>query len=99
MKYRLQPEEKQNGTLPYPYYVDDHGLVGRQDFWKGTPHRLIGFNSTPVSGSMDIATFIYTDEIPDEDMMLGVGSYPIFADAKDNWFTSGNQIESIERIK
>jgi hypothetical protein len=100
-KFRLQlPEE--NGRLPYPYIVDENGLVGRQDFWKGNPYKLLGFNSRPVSGEMDVAQFIqlYMSDlpIPAEDIMLGVGNYGVFSTKDNQWFTMTEPFASVMEL-
>ena len=50
--FRIQPSEFVDnmwegghmGTkLPYPFYVNGEGLVGRQDVWNGDPYRVLGF--------------------------------------------------------
>lgn len=56
--YTLQPREFTDniypdpvhglveGTkLPYPYHCDPDGNVQRQDFWRGDPLRIIGFQA------------------------------------------------------
>ena len=32
-------------SVPYPYHIDSEGNVLRQDFWRGDPSRLIGFQA------------------------------------------------------
>jgi len=80
---RIQPEED-NGTLPYPYFINEEGFVGRQDFWKGKPYKLIGFSPIPKQEfdkrQIDVSTFF-------ESPKKAIGMYPIFADIKDNWYT------------
>lgn len=71
----LQPEERSNGVLPYPYFIDEQGFVGRQDFWKGEPYRLIAFNSECVQGVGK--RMVRFDEFL-ADPQLAVGMYPVF---------------------
>lgn len=97
-KFSIQPEERTDGVLPYPFIVNEHGFVGRQKFWKGTPKRLLGFHSKPESGDMDIAIFIGKQEISTEDMMLGIGNYAVFEDDKEGWFTFGGKIGNITEV-
>jgi hypothetical protein len=40
---QITPDGTELTKLPYPFYVDEGGNVGRQDFWQGTPERVIGF--------------------------------------------------------
>ena len=90
--YKLQPAERDDGTLPYPYFIDEQGLVGRQDFWNGKPYKLIGFQPKPktgvMKGTIDIKIFF-------EDPQKAVGMYPIFADTEDTYYTYRDKIESV----
>ena len=74
---RIQPKERKDMTLPYPYFIDmKNGNVGRQDFWKGEPYKLIGFNPKPTNlydpKGIGFFKFIKNPE-------LSIGMYPIFA--------------------
>ena len=91
LRYRLQPQELPDRTLPYPYFIDEQGGVGRQDFWQGDPARLLGFHNEPESG--DIALMFGQFKA---DPQQAVGMYPVFADSEDNWTTQTNPIESVE---
>ncbi len=94
------PEE--NGRLPYPYIIDENGYVQRQDFWNGNPYKLLGFNSRPVGGEMDVAQFIQLQTsdlpIPAEDMMLGVGKYGVFSTKDNQWFTMTEPFASVREL-
>ena len=40
----IQPEENDvNKPLPYPWYVNENGIIQKQEFWKGDPKSLVGF--------------------------------------------------------
>lgn len=91
----IQPAQRKDGTLPYPFFLDEKGYVGRQDFWKGSPHMLIGFNSKPINGydpkSIDVQAFM-------KDPQKAVGLYPIFAHKEGKgmeWYTYKDPIESV----
>lgn len=92
---RIQPREFDNRVLPYPYFIDEKGLVGRQDFWKGKPFRLLGFNREPATGDISLM-FADFRKSPKK----AVGMYPVFTDKKGNWTTHTSPIESVsvERI-
>lgn len=90
-KIKIQPQEIDDGTLPYPYFIDNEGLVGRQDFWKGNPYRLLGFSKMPEAGDMELS-FEYFWKIPEK----AIGMYPVFADKRNNWTTQTNVIESVD---
>ena len=97
-KFRIQPEERADGVLPYPFTVNEDGFVGRQKFWQGTPKKLLGFHSKPTSGDMDVAIFVGKRGISTEDMMLGIGKYAVFEDADGGWFTFGGKIADIQEV-
>ncbi len=93
---RIQPKQRKDFTLPYPFFIDEKGRVGRQDFWKGKPLRLIGFSKTPQTGTLDI----YLREFL-SNPKLAIKKYPIFEwkDKKRSWHTYLDPIEHIEIIK
>lgn len=97
-KFILQPKATSDGVLPYPYIVSERGFVGRQKFWRGKPKKLLGFNSTPVAGDMNVVTFLNKPVIAAEDMMLGINRYPVFEDDEGGWFTLGIEIEKVTEV-
>lgn len=99
MKIKIQPEGDR-AELPYPFFIDSLGLVGRQDFWKGKPYRLIGFNGKPKTGhdkkTIDFVMFWNNPE-------KCIGLYPIFEHCSEQngngdseWFTYTQPIKSID---
>jgi len=92
----IQPEEKENGTLPYPYFINEKGFVGRQDFWKGNPYKLIGFS--PISEQkfdkrqIDLSVFLKNPK-------KAIGMYPIFEHKNKEWHTYQDKIESVSSLK
>jgi hypothetical protein len=91
MSIRIQPRELQDKTLPYPYFIDEKtGAVGRQDFWKGHPLKLIGFSDLPKAGDINL-TFEEFVKRPKR----AVGRYPVFENEGDKWVTHTNPIESV----
>ena len=86
----IQPKGLKDLTLPYPYIIDNWGNVGRQDFWKGEPKRLMGFNSLPEAGDISLLFFDFWDD-PEK----AVGMFPVFEDLGGVWKTYTNPIKSI----
>jgi len=88
---KIQPKERADGTLPYPFFIDEKGLVGRQDFWKGEPFELIGFDTSPSrhKGEIDFKQFWEKPE-------LAIGLYPIFSHKNGEWITYSDPISSID---
>lgn len=80
---RIQPKEQRGGLLPYPYFINrKNGLVGRQDFWKGKPYKLIGFSRKPVTGIVDL-DFEEFAKKPNS----AIAMYPVFEHKNGNMTT------------
>ncbi len=92
-RIKIQPAEMLDRTLPYPYFIDKDGLIGRQDFWKGKPYKLLGFSKMPKTGSMKLSFKDFWKE-----PKKAIGMYPVFTDKDDDWTTSFNEIESVKLI-
>lgn len=91
-KYTLQPKERSDKKLPYPFFVDEHGMIGRQDFWKGHPEIVIGFSHhTRPEASDDQMSF----EEFTKDPQKAVGMYPIMGDCEGEWHTYTDPIETV----
>lgn len=61
--------------LPYPYHIEDDGTVGRQDFWKGKPARLLGFQLTADRHEVSVRVETWLEN--DVDV---TGHFPVFQD-------------------
>jgi len=94
MRIKVQPEELKDKTLPYPYFIEKDGLVGRQDFWKGKPYRLLGFSKKPVAGDIELI-FAEFWKSPKK----ATGMYAVFTSKRGQWTTSTIIIDRIEKIK
>lgn len=86
----IQPKEQADFTLPYPFHINEDGSVGRQDFWKGKPQRLLGFNDKPEMG--DIKLFVKEFW---KRPKLAIGMYPVFKKKTGGWVTHIIPIESV----
>ena len=92
---RIQPKERKNKVLPYPFFINEKGLVERQDFWKGKPYKLIGFS--PIKEQkfdkkqIDLKIFLETPK-------KAIGMYPIFEHKNKEWYTYQDKIESVDII-
>lgn len=91
---KIQPQEQEDLTLPYPYFIDKDGSVGRQDFWKGKPAKLLGFSFMPKAGKIDLSFKDFWSK-----QKLALGLFPVFADIKDNWFTNTISISHVDVLK
>jgi hypothetical protein len=87
---RIQPKERKDMTLPYPYFIDAKGNVGRQDFWKGEPLKLICFaKKNEAKSSLDFDKFW-------KNPSKCIGLYPVFEHSNGEWFTYKDPIESVD---
>jgi len=93
MTITIQPVQT-GADLPYPFHVDEEGFIGRQEFWKGKPYKLVGFASRPIAGQMDV---FFADFWKDPE--LAIGKFPVFADKKKDWFTHSIAIASFHENK
>lgn len=91
--FKIQPEEQADHKLPYPYFADESGAVGRQDVWKGNPTQVIGFQSD--AGVMQI-DLLWEDAIQDPDLVSGM--YLVTADANGDFGTHPTPVESLEVV-
>lgn len=62
--------------LPYPYHVAAEGRVGRQDFWRGEPVKLLGFQNSREHQNVDV---LFDEFWTNPD--VAVGKWPVFLDA------------------
>ena len=69
-------------------------MVGRQEFWKGEPHKLLGFSATPKAGKMELSFEDFW-----KSPKKAVRMFPVFTDDKGNWSTLLTHIESIHEYE
>lgn len=67
--------------LPYPYHIEADGKVARQDFWKGEPLRLAGFQHGDVQ-----QVVVHADEWLTGDIDV-TGMHPVFIDKGGNMWS------------
>ncbi|MEV4079721.1 hypothetical protein AB0J43_05450 [Nonomuraea fuscirosea] len=91
--YAIQKAEGADLKLPYPYFADESGAVGRQDVWKGTPTQVIGFQDDPNVMQIDL---LWEDAVQDPDQAWGM--YLVTADAEGNFSTHTTPVESVKAV-
>lgn len=88
----IQPESPKDDPLklPYPYHISKTGLVGRQDFWRGSPYKLIGFTIhwSKLAVSVPLEDFWKNPE-------KAVERFPVFEDQKGYWTTQKSAISKV----
>lgn len=86
MTITLQPGDPADvhTPLPYPFHVDADGFVGRQDFWKGRVHKVVGFVDEPGSQTFSL---LWRDAVANP--QAAVGKYVVTADDSGAAGTAG----------
>lgn len=80
--------------LPYPFFADEQGMVGRQDFWNGDPYQVIGFADELEVHEINLS---WGEAV--KNPSLAVGMYLVTSDAAGNWGTHEHEIAECELIK
>ncbi len=92
----IQPKMRSDMKLPYPYHINvaEFGMVERQDFWKGSPLKLICFaKQGEHECALDYEKFVKNPK-------KCIGLYPVFEHRKGGaWYTYEDPIESISVTK
>jgi hypothetical protein len=100
--FRLQPapftdqltgDGHQLTKLPYPFYADEFGAVGRQDFWRGDPSRVVGFQKDLYVQRIDLW---WTDAVKNPE--AAVGMYLVTEDSRGNYGTHQTAMAAVERM-
>ena len=80
-----------NLPLPYPYHVDAAtGDVGRQEFWKGEPAAVLGFQNDP---DVQIIDLLWADAAKHPEDI--VGKYVVTANADGGIYNETRPITSV----
>lgn len=81
----IQPSMTPDMRRPYPFFIvgegEGSGLVLRQDFWKGEPYALMGFQDAFDVQHVDLHVRDFLAE-PEK----AVGKYPVFSDGNTGGF-------------
>lgn len=94
----IQPAQTSNPTaeydpklpLPYPWHIENDGAVGRQDFWHGTPSRLVGFQTGDVQ-----RVTLTTEAWMAGDADAAVGLHPVFVDDDGDMWNDERPVTSV----
>jgi hypothetical protein len=80
--------------LPYPYYIKSDGRIDRQDFWRGEPARLLGFQADPDIQKVDVLAESW---LADPNCEV-VGMFPVFVDDDGSMWNSAHPVTNAERF-
>lgn len=76
--------------LPYPFHVNEDGTVESQDFWRGDPAAVIGFQNVADVQKVDLW---WADAVANP--MEITGKFPVMVTDKGKIYTYTLAIESI----
>lgn len=79
--------------LPYPFYVSEDGSVGNQEFWRGDPAAVIGFQRDLARHEIDV----WWDTVV-EDPQQAVGLYAVTRDNRGGMGVHTIAISSAEEV-
>lgn len=76
--------------LPCPFHIEDDGSVARQDFWRGEPLRLLGFQEKPDVPHIHVRAEDWLKN--DTDVR---GHFPVFLDADGSIWSHRYPVEKL----
>lgn len=79
--------------LPYPFYVNQDGVIQGQDLWQGTVAQVIGFQRDLARQQIDLW---WRDAA--KDPAKTVGMYLVTVDSKGDFATHTTAVDSAERL-
>lgn len=65
----LSDTGQERTQLPYPFHVEQDGSVLRQDFWRGDPKRVVGFQRDLAKQQIDL---YWSDAWKDPEQAIGM---------------------------
>lgn len=77
--------------LPYPFHVEEDGIVQRQDFWRGNVYRVIGFQEIFERHRIDLEWKEVWNK-PE----LAIGKYVVTSDDKGQFSVHQHPISKAE---
>jgi hypothetical protein len=77
--------------VPYPFAVKENGEVDGQDFWRGDPAAVLGFQNDEEVQRIDVW---WSDVVSDPE--LAVGKFPVMIEESGNIYTYTVKIESVQ---
>lgn len=79
--------------LPYPFFVDEKGMIDGQDFWNGDPYRVIGFQKDLAVHKVNLW---WNDAVKDPSQVVGM--YLVTANKKGDFGVHQTAVSSIELL-
>jgi hypothetical protein len=89
--YNIQPgNDDISKPRPFPFPIDQTGHVLDQDFWKGDPYSLLGFQATAEEQRVSLFFEDFT-----ENPQQAVGMFPVFVKQGGGLYSLTLPIESV----
>jgi hypothetical protein len=76
--------------LPYPFFADEHGMIGRQDFWNGRVLRIVGFQEDLAQEMIDL---FWDDAYAEPEKAIGM--YVVTENQHGDWVTHMTAVRSM----
>ena len=89
--------------LPYPFHLDADGNVLRQEFWRGEPVKLLGFQYSPDAQEIGLLAedWLPTAASYHSSNVVGptavVGLWPVFLDADGSIWSHVYPVDGVTR--
>lgn len=87
----LDPSGHEMTQLPYPFHVFEDGSIDRQDFWRGDPKRVVGFQKDLAVQQIDLSWSAAW-----KDPEKAIGMYVVTQTAKGQMSVHLTAIQSME---
>lgn len=89
----LTDDGQQLTKLPYPFFADEHGMIGRQDFWRGKVLRVVGFQRDLNQEMIDL---FWDDAYAEPEK--AVGMYVVTENRRGDWVTHMTAVDSMKEL-
>lgn len=87
----LTDDGQQLTKLPYPFFADEKGMIGRQDFWNGRVLRVVGFQADLNREMIDL----FWDDVY-ADPGRAIGMYAVTENKRGDWVTHMTAVKSMD---
>lgn len=88
----IQQVSAEDLSQPYPMHIKKHNEVAQQDFWKGDPASLMGFQD--LKDVQRVSLFADDFQLAPE---RAIGKFPVFVRADGSLYASQLAVASVHR--
>lgn len=78
-------------SVPYPFHIEPDGSVARQDFWRGDPQMLLGFQETADRQRVVLLTAAWLAG----DLQKAVGMWPVFSTSNGGMWAHRHPVQRV----